>query len=80
MRCWPRDRLSRRRSLGSVPSPGRSSPGIANYLDRQTAYPPINATTDPQRPITKLLMVHGIGEHHPGYAGSLLANLVERWS
>jgi hypothetical protein len=56
---------------------GRPFPGVAPYLARQESYPPIGEA-GPDRPITKILMVHGIGTHEPGYSAPLVNGLATR--
>ena len=53
---------------------GRPFPGVGPYLARQESYPPIGQA-GPDRPITKILMVHGIGTHEPGYSAPLVNGL-----
>ena len=53
---------------------GRPFPGVGPYLARQESYPPIGQA-GPDRPITKILMVHGIGTHEPGYSAPLVDGL-----
>ena len=43
-------------------------------LERQDGYPPIGQA-GPERPILKVIMVHGVGTHVPGYSARLSANL-----
>lgn len=43
-------------------------------LDAQAAFPPLGEA-GPDRPILKVLMIHGIGTHAPGYSGTLQTNL-----
>ena len=53
---------------------GPAFPGIMPQLDAQVGFPPIGEA-GPDRPVLKVLMVHGIGTHAPGYSGTLQANL-----
>ena len=45
-------------------------------LERQDGYPPIGQA-GPERPILKVIMVHGVGTHVPGYSARLSANLAQ---
>ncbi len=45
-------------------------------LERQDGYPPIGQA-GPDRPILKVIMVHGVGTHVPGYSARLSANLAQ---
>lgn len=53
---------------------GPAFPGIMPQLEEQAGFPPLGQA-GPDRPILKVLMVHGIGTHAPGYSGTLQANL-----
>ena len=45
-------------------------------LERQDGYPPLGQA-GPERPILKVIMVHGVGTHVPGYSARLSANLAQ---
>ena len=53
---------------------GPAFSGILPMLERQDGYPPIGQA-GPERPILKVIMVHGVGTHVPGYGARLSANL-----
>ena len=53
---------------------GPAFSGILPMLERQDGYPPIGQAGR-ERPILKLIMVHGVGTHVPGYGARLSANL-----
>ena len=53
---------------------GPAFSGILPMLERQDGYPPIGQA-GPERPILKVIMVHGVGTHVPGYGAPLSANL-----
>jgi hypothetical protein len=53
---------------------GPAFTGILPMLERQDGYPPIGQA-GPERPILKVIMVHGVGTHVPGYSARLSANL-----
>jgi hypothetical protein len=53
---------------------GPAFSGILPMLERQDGYPPIGQA-GPERPILKVIMVHGVGTHLPGYGARLSANL-----
>jgi hypothetical protein len=53
---------------------GPAFTGILPMLERQAGYPPIGEA-GPERPILKVIMVHGVGTHVPGYSARLSANL-----
>ena len=53
---------------------GPAFSGILPMLERQDGYPPIGQA-GPERPILKVIMVHGVGTHVPGYSARLSANL-----
>jgi hypothetical protein len=55
---------------------GPAFSGILPMLDRQDGYPPL-ADAGPERPILKVIMVHGVGTHVPGYSARLSANLAQ---
>jgi hypothetical protein len=53
---------------------GPAFTGILPLLERQAGYPPLGQA-GPERPILKVIMVHGVGTHVPGYGARLAANL-----
>ena len=53
---------------------GPAFSGILPMLERQDGYPPIGQA-GPERPILKVIMVHGVGTHVPGHGARLSANL-----
>lgn len=55
---------------------GPAFSGILPMLERQDGYPPIGQA-GPERPILKVIMVHGVGTHVPGYSARLSANLAQ---
>jgi hypothetical protein len=55
---------------------GPAFSGILPMLERQDGYPSI-AQAGPERPILKVIMVHGVGTHVPGYSGRISANLAQ---
>jgi hypothetical protein len=55
---------------------GPAFSGILPLLERQAGYPPIGEA-GPDRPILKVIMVHGVGTHVPGYSARLSANLAQ---
>jgi hypothetical protein len=55
---------------------GPAFTGILPMLERQAGYPPI-AQAGAERPILKVIMVHGVGTHVPGYSARLSANLAQ---
>ncbi len=52
---------------------GREFSGMQKYLDKQTPENPNKATL-------KILMIHGMGEHFPGYSARLQRNLMQSLS
>jgi hypothetical protein len=50
--------------------------GILPMLERQDGYPPLGQA-GPDRPILKVIMVHGVGTHVPGHSARLSANLAQ---
>ena len=50
--------------------------GILPLLERQDGYPPLGQA-GPERPILKVIMVHGVGTHLPGHSARLSANLAQ---
>ena len=55
---------------------GPAFAGILPMLERQDAYPPLGQA-GPERPILKVIMVHGVGTHVPGYSARLSASLAQ---
>ena len=55
---------------------GPAFTGILPLLERQAGYPPLGEA-GPERPILKVIMVHGVGTHVPGYGARLSANLAQ---
>jgi hypothetical protein len=55
---------------------GPAFEGILPMLERQAGYPPLGAA-GPERPILKVIMVHGVGTHVPGHSARLSANLAQ---
>jgi hypothetical protein len=55
---------------------GPAFTGILPMLDRQAGHPPLGQA-GPERPILKVIMVHGVGTHVPGYGARLSANLAQ---
>jgi hypothetical protein len=55
---------------------GPAFTGILPMLERQEGYPPLGQA-GPERPILKVIMVHGVGTHVPGYGARLSANLAQ---
>jgi hypothetical protein len=55
---------------------GPAFTGILPMLERQAGYPPLGQA-GPDRPILKVIMVHGVGTHVPGYGARLSANLAQ---
>jgi hypothetical protein len=55
---------------------GPAFTGILPLLERQDGYPPIGQAR-PERPILKVIMVHGVGTHVPGHSARLSANLAQ---
>ena len=55
---------------------GPAFAGILPMLEHQEGYPPLGQA-GPDRPIMKVIMVHGVGTHVPGYAARLSANLAQ---
>jgi hypothetical protein len=53
---------------------GPAFAGILPLLERQDGFPPLGQA-GPERPILKVIMVHGVGTHVPGYSARLSANL-----
>jgi hypothetical protein len=55
---------------------GPAFTGILPLLERQAGHPPLGQA-GPERPILKVIMVHGVGTHVPGYGARLSANLAQ---
>jgi hypothetical protein len=55
---------------------GPAFTGILSLLERQASYPPLGQA-GPERPILKVIMVHGVGTHVPGHSARLSANLAQ---
>jgi hypothetical protein len=55
---------------------GPAFSGILPLLEHQTGYPPLGQA-GPERPTLKVIMVHGVGTHVPGYSARLSANLAK---
>jgi hypothetical protein len=53
---------------------GPAFTGILPMLERQDDHPPIGQA-GPERPVLKVIMVHGVGTHVPGHSARLSANL-----
>ena len=53
---------------------GPAFTGILPMLERQAGHPPLGQA-GAERPILKVIMVHGVGTHVPGYGARLSANL-----
>jgi hypothetical protein len=53
---------------------GPAFTGILPLLESQAGYPPLGQA-GPERPSLKVIMVHGVGTHVPGYSARLSANL-----
>lgn len=54
---------------------GAAFAGTLQALERQRGQPPIGAVPGDQRSLLKVMMVHGISRHTPGYSGRVSANL-----
>jgi hypothetical protein len=55
---------------------GPAFTGILPMLEHQAGHPPLGPA-GPERPILKVIMVHGVGTHVPGYSARLSANLAK---
>ena len=55
---------------------GPAFAGILPMLEHQAGYPPLGEA-GPERPVLKVIMVHGVGTHVPGYSARLSANLAQ---
>ena len=55
---------------------GPAFSGIQPLLEHQAGWPPLGQA-GPDRPILKVIMVHGVGTHVPGYSARLSANLAQ---
>jgi hypothetical protein len=54
---------------------GAGFDGILVALEGQDGQPPIGSVPAADRSVVKVVMVHGIGSHQPGYSGRTVANL-----
>jgi hypothetical protein len=54
---------------------GAAFEGIEGALQAQDGQGVIGETPSAKRSVVKVMMVHGIGSHHPGYSGRTTANL-----
>lgn len=54
---------------------GAAFTGTLQALETQRGQPPIGAVPNDQRALLKVMMVHGISRHAPGYSGTVSANL-----
>ena len=70
----PSDEAAADTRLCEVSGPAFS--GVLPLLERQAGHPPL-AEAGPKRPILKLIMVHGVGTHVPGYGARISANLAQ---
>lgn len=55
---------------------GGAFDGLRPMLEQQAGFPAL-AVSGAERPVLKVLMVHGIGTHRPGYAATLETNLAQ---
>jgi hypothetical protein len=55
---------------------GPAFTGIQPLLEHQAGWPPLGKA-GPERPILKVIMVHGVGTHVPGYSARLQENLAQ---
>jgi hypothetical protein len=55
---------------------GPAFSGVLPLLEHQAGWPPLGKA-GPERPILKVIMVHGVGTHVPGYSARLQANLAK---
>jgi hypothetical protein len=56
---------------------GASFDGILAALQDQDGQTPIGNGSDTERSLVKVVVIHGIGPHIPGYSGRTVANLTE---
>jgi hypothetical protein len=54
---------------------GAAFTGTLQALESQRGQPPIGTVPSDQRSLLKVMMVHGISRHQPGYSGTVSANL-----
>ena len=54
---------------------GSAFTGTLQALETQRGQPPIGTVPADQRSLLKVMMVHGISRHQPGYSGTVSANL-----
>jgi len=54
---------------------GAAFTGTLQALETQRGQPPIGTVPSDQRSLLKVMMVHGISRHQPGYSGTVSANL-----
>ena len=54
---------------------GAAFDGIEGALAAQNSQARIGAADSGQRSVVKIITVHGVGPHHPGYSGRTVANL-----
>jgi pimeloyl-ACP methyl ester carboxylesterase len=54
---------------------GAAFTGTLQALETQRGQPPIGSVPGDQRSLLKVMMVHGISRHEPGYSGTVSANL-----
>jgi hypothetical protein len=54
---------------------GAAFTGTLQALETQRGQPPIGSVPGDQRALLKVMMVHGISRHQPGYSGTVSANL-----
>ena len=54
---------------------GAAFTGTLQALETQRGQPPIGSVPGDQRSLLKVMMVHGISRHQPGYSGTVSANL-----
>ncbi len=54
---------------------GAAFTGTLQALEMQRGQPPIGSVPSEQRSLLKVMMVHGISRHQPGYSGTVSANL-----
>jgi hypothetical protein len=55
---------------------GPAFTGVLPLLEHQAGYPPLGEASR-DRPILKVIMVHGVGTHVPGYSARLSANFAQ---
>lgn len=62
---------------GACEITGAPFDGILAALQAQDGQPPIGTGAGAERSVVKVVIVHGIGSHLPGYSGRTVANLTE---